>query len=757
MTRIVVWARSAGRWIARVCTPTEAGWAGATWALIAFWGFLLLSILAHDVLPRFSISKLAGLATITAALVLAAAGILLVLRILALLKPGYRLALALAAPVSVMLLLDVWDLKGGVIATLMLIVGLSLTVGAATSWLRRKAGTRPYGSMVFLALGISTLGALAMGMLRTPEDPNPTLANYRLAGATLNLPDPGQAGPYKVRYLTYGGGSDRYRPEFAAQASWRSSPVDGSRLDEEWKGAVGWVRTLYWGFDPKAFPVQGRVWAPEGPGPFPLVLIVHGNHAMEDFSDPGYAYLGKLLASQGFILVSVDENFLNSSIADMIDPIDGRPSNENDARGWMLLEHLAQWRRWNDDPRHPLYRKVDMAHVGLMGHSRGGEAVAVAAAFNTLGHYPDDATLAFNYGFNIGAVVAIAPVDGQYKPRARSTPLKDVNYFVIHGSLDGDVTSFMGASQFARDTLTGAAPAFKAQLYVKDANHGQFNTGWGRDDLGMPWPVLDKRVILDPQAQRRIAKVYLSAFLQTTLMGREGYRPLFEDPRRGAAWLPKGYLAADYADSATAWVATFDEDIDPGAATSRGAGIRAANLSVWRETDVKLKTRQMDTQAVLIGWDERVHTDVPSYSLDFGEVSTRAGPDAALVFSAADAGIDSLPEGFKPPKSKAKPPKKAPLDWTVVLVDQAGIEARLPLSRDQVLYPQIKGYTRRFREIDGAKVSEVVMRRYRLPLADFKAASPALDLKQIKTLRFEFDRSKRGVIALDNVGIAPGV
>ena len=757
MKRIVRWAKSAWRWIVRVCTPSAAGWTGATWALVAFWGFLLASLLVHDVLPQFSIGKLAGLAAIAAALALAALGGLLVLRILALLTPGYRLALALAAPASVMLLRGVWDVKGGLIATIMLVIGFSLTVGASVALLRRKPDVQPYGSMVFLALGLATLGALAFGMTRTPEDPNPTLAKYRLAGDTLNLPDPGQPGPYKVRYLTYGGGADRYRPEFAAKASWRSKPVDGSRLDEEWKGAVGFVRTLYWGFDPKTFPVQGRVWAPEGQGPFPLVLIVHGNHSMEDFSDPGYAYLGQLLASQGFILVSVDENFLNSSLADMVNPINGRPSKENDARGWMLLEHLVQWRRWNDDPQHPFYRKVDMAHVGLMGHSRGGEAVAAAAAFNKLDHYPDDATLAFDYGFNIGAVVAIAPVDGQYKPRDRSTPLKDVNYFVIHGSLDGDVTSFMGSSQYARDTLTGAVPAFKAQLYVKDANHGQFNTGWGRDDLGLPWPVLDKRAILDPAAQRQIARVYFSAFLQTTLMGREGYRPLFEDPRRGAAWLPKGYLAADYADSATAWVATFDEDIDPGTTTSRGGGIKAANLSVWRETDVKLKTRQMDTQAVLIGWDERVHKDLPSYSLDFGEVSTRAGLDAVLVFSAADAGIDSLPEGFKPPKSKTKDPKKTPLDWTVVLVDEAGVEARLPLSRDQVLYPQIKGFTRRFEEIDGAKVSEVVMRGYRLPLADFKAANPALDLARLSGLRFEFDRAKRGVIAVDNVGIAPGM
>jgi hypothetical protein len=56
------------------------------------------------------------------------------------------------------------------------------------------------------------------------------------------------------------------------------------------------------------------------------------------------------------------------------------------------------------------------------GHSRGGEAVAVAAAFNRLSHYPDDATIKFTYNFDIKSIVAIAPVDGQYQPAGKPTP-----------------------------------------------------------------------------------------------------------------------------------------------------------------------------------------------------------------------------------------------------------------------------------------------------------------------------------------------
>lgn len=749
----------------RFCTPSATAWTAASVALLAFWAFLFLSFFADTIAPAFSWVQVAGLSLMFMALGVTGLLALLLVGLLAHLPLRYRAALLAVGPVCALMLLSIWDKKGLAVGFVLLMAGLSLTAGSAASLLRRRAGRgRAYGAITFLGVGVALLLALVVGIWAPLKEPNPALATYRLAGTTLDLPDPGKPGPYPVTYLTYGSGVDRRRPEFAGQVSFRSHAVDGSKLDTDWNGLGGALRTAYWGFGPKAFPVQGRVWAPRGAGPFPLVLIVHGNHDMEKFSDPGYRYLGELLASQGFIAVSVDENFLNSSLADYIKPLKPRVGAENDARGWLLLEHLVQWRAWNADPKNPLFGKVDMDHVGLVGHSRGGEAVAVAAAFNQLDRYPDDATVAFDYHFKLGAVVAIAPVDGQYKPRDRGTALTDVNYFALAGNLDGDVTSFEGARQYSRDVLTGQTPAFKADLYVKDADHNQFNTTWGRNDLGLPWEfLLDERHLLAPQAQRQIAKVYLSAFLQDTLMGRHGYRPLFQDPRRGAAWLPPGYLAANYADSDTAWAATFEEDADPTTATSPGARIEGRNLSVWREDYVKLKSDPLDTQVALIGWDERVHPQAASYRIDLGAAAAKAEPAADLVFSAAAAGIDSLPEDFHLPqnikgKKGAKAPKgdaDKPLDWTVTLIDAKGAEARLPLSRDQALYPQIKSFTRRFAMIDGATHSEIVMRRYRFALADFAAQNPALDLGRLTAVRFDFNRSKRGAIALDDVGIAP--
>ena len=121
----------------------------------------------------------------------------------------------------------------------------------------------------------------------------------------------------------------------------------------------------------------------------------------------------------------MDENFLNSSLADFVNPLAMRRGRENSVRGWLLLENLAQWRAWNADKSHPLYGKVDMDRIALIGHSRGGDAVDVANAFNGLDRDPDDATIPFDFHFKIKAIAAIAPIDGQYQPRARPAPRRD--------------------------------------------------------------------------------------------------------------------------------------------------------------------------------------------------------------------------------------------------------------------------------------------------------------------------------------------
>ncbi len=244
-------------------------------------------------------------------------------------------------------------------------------------------------------------------------------------------------------------------------------------------GQIGWgadeARRWFWGFGPEDLPLNGRVWLPDGDGPFPLVLIVHGNHAMGAENEAGYAYLGEHLASRGFIAASVDESFLNGSWAgDYL-------GNEQAVRAWLLLLHLDQWRAWNAEPGGSLAGRVDMDRVALIGHSRGGEAASVAASLAGLDGSFNPTLRPWPTGLAVKAVVAIAPSDGQYSPAVQ---LEGVDLLELTGGHDADARAWSGIRQYNRTTVDEGG--FKAALYAYRANHGQFNTVWGRGDQG-PW------------------------------------------------------------------------------------------------------------------------------------------------------------------------------------------------------------------------------------------------------------------------------
>src|SRR5262245_28926159 len=119
-----------------------------------------------------------------------------------------------------------------------------------------------------------------------------------------------------------------------------------------------------WPFPNTSVPLNGHVCIPRGRGPFPLMIFVHGNHNPFENSTPGYLYLCQLLASHGVIAATIDCNFLN-----------GGNFGENDGRAIVHLEHVKQFRTWNDTAGHRLQSKVDLNRIILVGHSRGGEGV----------------------------------------------------------------------------------------------------------------------------------------------------------------------------------------------------------------------------------------------------------------------------------------------------------------------------------------------------------------------------------------------
>jgi len=612
--------------------------------------------------------------------------------------------------------------------------------------------------------------------------------------APLNLPDPSQVGTYQVKELTYGSGNDR-RPEFGDGAAIKTRTIDGKPFVSKLEGWFASFRKWYWGFDRRKFPLNGRVWYPEGPGPFPLVLIVHGNHHMRESSDPGYAYLGELLASRGYIFVSVDENFLNGDWSDNY-------KKENDARGWVLLEHLKLWREWNSDTASQFRGKIDLNNIALIGHSRGGEAVSIAAAFNRLSRYPDDARVQFEYGFNIRGVIAIAPVDGQYKPTKVSTPLSNINYLVFQGSHDGDVSSFSGDRQYKRIRFTGNEYFFKTSLYIYRANHGQFNTVWGEYDWGRPHGIiLNTKELLAGADQRRVALVYMSAFLEATLKNNRSYLPMFRDYRLASSWLPKTYYVNRFEDSRTSFVADFSEDIDVTTTTLPGGKLSGELLATWKEEDQGFRKGETErqNQVVVLGWEysdsaksdstkgekEAKYTarieNPAQYTVTFPVDPGKMRNPSVLTFALAETDRkpdkpDSLDksddeeekeeknenkieneknEDEDEKKDKEADSLKTPLDFTIELRDRSGQTVRLALSEVMPLIPPLKARFTRYPLVEKSygSASEPALQTYEIPFADIKRLNPGFDPARIREFRLIFDRTRKGVIMLDEVGV----
>lgn len=589
---------------------------------------------------------------------------------------------------------------------------------------------------ITLRIKACVAAVLVLTCLSSAVWPDPTEFSVSMDGSDfpeINALNPGEPGNYQVESFYYGSGKDIWQPEYGVGADLISSSADASAYIKKWSD----FRTFYWGFNEKALPINGRVWMPEGSGPFPLVLIVHGNHLMEDYSDDGYSYLGNLLASRGFVAVSVDENFLNYSVWT------GIPDNDMKVRAWILLKHLQEIGKFAADPETPFYGRVDFEQIALIGHSRGGQAVSMASDYKRW--FAADETLEGIDQYQIRAIAAIAPtdkkVDGNY------AKLKDVNYLTLQGARDGDVNDFDGERQYARTSFSKGEASFKASLYIADANHSQFNTGWGGRDISYPKGILLSRKGLLPAAeQRTIAKVYISAFLEATLHRQDQYLPLFRDYRTGLDWLPETtYFNRFESGQMTSW-AKFDEDMNR--MTVPGGGVAEGQDILWKEEEAKNRRQSgKGTRGAVLERDDQSET-VSTYSLSWDKAAPSPSKASAqfLSFSLSDRSYEI---------SQVKK-----LDIEVELESLDGVIVRLPLSKFMPILPLPEtNYTLHpwldLHLSDGKykNPTEAVFQTYMLPLSAFSDEDPNFNAASgISRLTFRLTDGP-GRVMLDDIGV----
>lgn len=628
-----------------------------------------------------------------------------------------------------------------------ILLTISIVLGGSLAIILHPAPKKISRNWAWLGLGLSA-AVLSWGISWLQSEGKqsyPTSFARELTTSSLadrGIANPSAPGHFTFESFTYGSGTDLKRSEYQDAVRYTSATVDATRLLPEWKGKKKKWREKYWGFGVDSFPLNGRVFLPNRDTPAPLVLMVHGNHAMEDYSDEGYAYLGELLASQGMIAVSVDENFLNGTWSG-----DFR-GKEMPARAWLLLKHLEQWSIWSRDANHDLYQKADLDRVVLIGHSRGGEAVSIAAAFNKLPRFPDDAKETFNFGFGIRGVVAIAPTDYRYH---RQVKLENIHFLSLQGSYDADESGFFGLRQYQRVQQTDTTENWlKAGIYIHGANHGQFNTTWDRTDFGAPtnW-LLNTAPIIAREHQEKVAQLFISAFTQIAVGepdSSKAYRDLFKHTGHADAWLPKGIYLGHYKDTKARILAHFEDDIDP-AREPGGILTKAIYPKVWKEELLKYRNDlDQGNHAVILAWDyaDSLRTDsIMQYQVSLPDSLSMGSKE--LLFTCAAGNPDLLP------KHKGKDPN---LDFTLLLQDTSGHTAQLLISDHKAIAPRLKVQFTKSKKMDQLQFSnswEVTTETFAIPFQDFDAED-AFNFTAIERIHFIFDQTTKGVIILDEIG-----
>ncbi|WP_245950608.1 hypothetical protein [Saccharothrix carnea] len=318
------------------------------------------------------------------------------------------------------------------------------------------------------------------------------------------------------------------------------------------------TRTGEYELDPITVPgyavpleVEAVVVAPIGaPGRRPLALFLHGRHitcyqgtqmllewpcpasAKPVPSHRGYLQAQRLLASQGYVTVSVSANAVNAH--DALDVEAGAG-----ARSALVRAHLAKWADWAGAGRGSAPEVVraapvaDLGNVFLVGHSRGGEGVN-RAAIDSLVPPPPGTGHDGPARWRIKGQLLIGPTIFGHNPAP------DVPSVTILPGCDGDVSDLQG--QLFVDATRGVSrgTALHSALYLVGANHNFFNTEWtpgqaeapAQDDFRDTWvdavcsPGTATR--LTAAQQQTAGATYIAAAARLFVAGDQRVLPLLD-------------------------------------------------------------------------------------------------------------------------------------------------------------------------------------------------------------------------------------
>ncbi|MER6095940.1 hypothetical protein ABT154_08740 [Streptomyces sp. NPDC001728] len=351
-----------------------------------------------------------------------------------------------------------------------------------------------------------------------------------------------------------------------APAALPEAPLPANRVDP---GVPGRYRTVSGSYDlasvrlpgfPEPVEMRATVVGPaDAPGKRPVALFLHGRHdtcytpGTEEMngswpcadgtrpipSHEGYLRAQRLLASQGYVTMSVSANGINGQ--------DDRAEDGGaQARSSLVRLHLARWAAWsaNRSAAPAAVRRTspaDLSRVLLVGHSRGGEGVN-RAALDSLNPAP-----AGQDGYRgpvrwrIRGTVLIGPtIFG-------NNPAPDVPSVTVLPGCDGDVSDLQGQNYVDGTRGVSRGAALHSAVYVVGANHNFFNSEWTPGQAEAPAhddffsedgadPVCSPgaRTRLTATQQQAAGATYVAAAARLFVGGDDRVRPLLDGTGRRA-------------------------------------------------------------------------------------------------------------------------------------------------------------------------------------------------------------------------------
>jgi hypothetical protein len=361
--------------------------------------------------------------------------------------------------------------------------------------------------------------------------------------------------------------------------------------------------------------LQGKMYLPTTGGPRPTVVLLHGRHTscspivpptQQNPAPPanpdrwpcatgylnvpsfaGYDGTARALASQGYAVVSIAANAINSN--------DNQLALDNgaQARGQLLLDTLTMLDKANKGqpvsyydaqtkkdvsldaalasqaalpglasseattPIRPagLVGKFDLSTIGMMGHSRGGEGVTSAATLNQ----------ALDKPWGITSILPLAPVDF-----GRMT-VPDVAMNVVLPYCDGDVSNQQGQHMLDDSRYAFDDDVLRSGVWVMGANHNFFNSVWtpgvynystsddwsGTDitstnandaTCGTNPSVASTSIRATAKEQYDTGTAYMTGWFRLTLGGEKQFLPMFD----GSGTVPAALNGEDVRSMSTA-------------------------------------------------------------------------------------------------------------------------------------------------------------------------------------------------------------